>query len=321
MTTDAAPQPPPSAADLVAWTAAQTASFHSALAAAVTSYAATGVPPKSLTAGGDATADESGKKTRAKKDKDAPKRAPTPYNIFVKERAAVLKEKGFDPKAEHTSKFGVEREVGGQERGSHGGTRGAGAAARMRAGAWRGVPAAKSRLMSAPPPLFPPSTGIDGGQRAPAGGGSGKYGLCCRRTALAVPSPGAPGKQKTRLAPENRAAASQNADPRSHSCLSLPSSPALMAKVADEWKAMSTSEKDAFTSNAIARGKAVAKGSGAHAALPAPATPAAGGGGDADDDEERRRRKAEKRARKEAAKAAALAAGGAPAKKHKHTHE
>lgn len=111
MTTDA-PAPPTPAA-LVAWAAGQTAAFHKALAAAVETYAATGVAPKSITAGGagGAAADGDGKKTRAKKDKDAPKRPPTPYNIFVKERAAVLKEKGFDPKAEHTS------ELDGGERG------------------------------------------------------------------------------------------------------------------------------------------------------------------------------------------------------------
>ena len=317
MTIDAAPHPHPSAADLVAWAAHQTASFHSALAAAVTSYAATGVPPKSLTSGGGATADEGGKKTRVKKDKDAPKRAPTPYNIFVKERAAVLKEKGFDPKAEHTSECLMEMVVGsgrGRERGAREARARRPHAGRRLAGRAR----AQKSPDVCPSAAFSP---LNWGRRRleyARVGRRRKRGAVLQARGAAVPSPGAPGKRRP-AAPEKQSRRQAKTDPRSP--LSFPSSllPALMAKVADEWKAMSTSEKDAFTSNAIARGKAVPKGSGAHSALPAHATPAAGGG-DADDDE-RRRRKAEKRARKEAAKAAALAAGGAPAKKHKHNHE
>ena len=100
----------PAATDVIAFMASESAAFHAALAAAVASYAASGVRPKSLLAGGASSAlveagggGAGGKKTRAKKDPAAPKRPASAYNVFVKERAADLKEGGFDAKAENTS--------------------------------------------------------------------------------------------------------------------------------------------------------------------------------------------------------------------------
>ena len=88
---------PPDAASVVEWAATQTAAFHGALATAVAAWTKTGTKPASIFAASGAKGTKR-KRAAGTDGAEKEKRPMSAYNLFVRQKAAVLKESGFDPK-------------------------------------------------------------------------------------------------------------------------------------------------------------------------------------------------------------------------------